>query len=229
MSNRLAVMNDGRVQQFDTPLGCYNQPANRFVAGFIGSPSMNFIDGHVTDEGLSTPYFDLAYATRQSAGTGEFEFDKSRSDRQEPPADEARADSGEAESTAPDGGATLETGREVTVGIRPEDVALLEAKDDLENPSEPFTASIDVVEPIGKEVFLYLLLEAREDSTADPAELLLSTPPNPDWNLEEMRQSSVDVCVDLARVHLFDPDTGDALVHGLTKDLDDASLDASAD
>jgi multiple sugar transport system ATP-binding protein len=38
-------MRDGRLQQFDTPLNIYNQPANRFVAGFVGNPSMNFITG----------------------------------------------------------------------------------------------------------------------------------------------------------------------------------------
>jgi multiple sugar transport system ATP-binding protein len=43
----VAVMNKGRVQQFDTPLNIYNQPANRFVAEFVGSPSMNFIDGRI--------------------------------------------------------------------------------------------------------------------------------------------------------------------------------------
>ena len=227
MSNRLAVMNDGRVQQFDTPLRCYNRPANRFVAGFIGSPSMNFIEGRTTDAGLSTPYFDLKYATK-AAETGAFEFDDDETDRRESTVDDTRSDRSAAESTAPDGGGALETGRDVTVGIRPEDVALLEAQEDLENPSEPFAASVDVVEPIGKEVFLYLLLEGRDDSTVDPAELLVSTPPNPDWDMEEMRRSTVDVCVDLARVHLFDPESGEALVHGLTKDLDDGSLNAAS-
>lgn len=43
MGDRIAVMNHGVVQQCDTPLNLYNHPANMFVAGFIGSPSMNFI------------------------------------------------------------------------------------------------------------------------------------------------------------------------------------------
>jgi len=38
-------MNQGKLQQFDTPLDIYNRPANRFVAEFVGSPSMNFFDG----------------------------------------------------------------------------------------------------------------------------------------------------------------------------------------
>ena len=44
MGDRLAILNDGELQQIGTPLECYHEPANEFVAGFIGSPSMNFID-----------------------------------------------------------------------------------------------------------------------------------------------------------------------------------------
>jgi multiple sugar transport system ATP-binding protein len=47
LASRVAVMSKGRLQQFDTPLNIYNHPANRFVAEFVGSPSMNFIDGRV--------------------------------------------------------------------------------------------------------------------------------------------------------------------------------------
>jgi multiple sugar transport system ATP-binding protein len=47
LASRVAVMKKGRVQQFDTPLNIYNHPANRFVAEFVGSPSMNFIDGRI--------------------------------------------------------------------------------------------------------------------------------------------------------------------------------------
>jgi multiple sugar transport system ATP-binding protein len=42
LASRVAVMKKGRLQQFDTPMNIYNQPANRFVAEFVGSPSMNF-------------------------------------------------------------------------------------------------------------------------------------------------------------------------------------------
>ncbi|WP_018099647.1 ABC transporter ATP-binding protein [Sinorhizobium meliloti] len=45
MSDRIAIMNAGVLQQFDTPMEVYRKPANRFVAGFIGSPQMNFLPG----------------------------------------------------------------------------------------------------------------------------------------------------------------------------------------
>ena len=47
LAHRVAVMREGRLQQFDTPINIYNRPANRFVAEFVGSPSMNFIEGRV--------------------------------------------------------------------------------------------------------------------------------------------------------------------------------------
>ena len=54
LSDRIAVMRDGVLQQYSTPDETYSRPANRFVAGFIGSPRMNFIDGDLTVEEGST-------------------------------------------------------------------------------------------------------------------------------------------------------------------------------
>lgn len=50
MGDRIVVMKDGFVQQVDSPLNLYNYPANKFVAGFIGSPAMNFIEGKIIRE-----------------------------------------------------------------------------------------------------------------------------------------------------------------------------------
>ena len=60
MGDRIAILNDGVLQQFATPLETYHAPANRFVAGFIGEPSMNFFDvnledGRVVGDGLDYP------------------------------------------------------------------------------------------------------------------------------------------------------------------------------
>jgi multiple sugar transport system ATP-binding protein len=53
MGEKIIVMKDGFIQQIDTPLNIYNSPSNKFVAGFIGSPSMNFIEGKLfNDEGI---------------------------------------------------------------------------------------------------------------------------------------------------------------------------------
>src|SRR5437762_1371654 len=50
LGDRIVVMKDGVIQQADTPLMTYNHPANRFVAGFIGMPPMNFFDGTIRSE-----------------------------------------------------------------------------------------------------------------------------------------------------------------------------------
>ena len=52
MADRIAVMKDGVLQQFDTPMHTYDFPANLFVAGFIGSPAMNLIKGAIDSSGL---------------------------------------------------------------------------------------------------------------------------------------------------------------------------------
>lgn len=57
LGDRIAVMKDGNVLQFDSPLNIYNNPANKFVAGFIGSPSMNFLNGKIIKKEGSL-YFD---------------------------------------------------------------------------------------------------------------------------------------------------------------------------
>jgi multiple sugar transport system ATP-binding protein len=51
LGDRLVIMNNGVVQQRGTPLQVYNRPSNRFVAGFVGSPSMNFLQGHLVADG----------------------------------------------------------------------------------------------------------------------------------------------------------------------------------
>jgi ABC-type sugar transport system ATPase subunit len=48
MADRIVVLRDGRAEQVGTPLELYNHPANRFVAGFIGSPQMNFLTARIT-------------------------------------------------------------------------------------------------------------------------------------------------------------------------------------
>jgi multiple sugar transport system ATP-binding protein len=52
MADRIAVLKDGRLEQFGRPLDLYNRPANLFVAGFIGSPRMNFLNGKIVSAGL---------------------------------------------------------------------------------------------------------------------------------------------------------------------------------
>ena len=60
VADRVAVMHKGRVEQFDHPQAIYERPASLFVAGFVGSPAMNFFPGTLTDTGLRLPFGEVA-------------------------------------------------------------------------------------------------------------------------------------------------------------------------
>jgi multiple sugar transport system ATP-binding protein len=63
MGDRIAILDDGRLQQVGTPLECYHEPANLFVAGFIGEPSMNFFEMEVQDNQLAGDDFVYPLST----------------------------------------------------------------------------------------------------------------------------------------------------------------------
>ncbi len=64
MGDRIVVMKDGHLQQLDTPQNLYDKPANMFVAGFIGSPSMNFMPGKVESDGEGLYIADAGFKLR---------------------------------------------------------------------------------------------------------------------------------------------------------------------
>ncbi len=77
LADRIAIMKDGLIQQLDTPHAIYNQPTNRFVAGFIGSPGMNFIDGVLEQKSdrwvfnagdITIPLTDYAFLQNPQSG-----------------------------------------------------------------------------------------------------------------------------------------------------------------
>jgi len=76
MGDRIAILNDGKLQQIGTPLECYHTPANQFVAGFIGSPSMNFLDVTADDGALINEEFryGLSMETAESLGPNGTEY-----------------------------------------------------------------------------------------------------------------------------------------------------------
>jgi multiple sugar transport system ATP-binding protein len=74
LGDRVAVMRAGRIQQVGTPAEVYERPVNLFVAGFIGSPAMNFLPGQLDGDRLCTPIGDLRLSgemcQRLEAGDG---------------------------------------------------------------------------------------------------------------------------------------------------------------
>jgi multiple sugar transport system ATP-binding protein len=65
MGDRIAVLDGGELQQIGTPLECYYEPANRFVAGFIGSPSMNQVEGRFTGDAIDVGAFEYPLTDEQ--------------------------------------------------------------------------------------------------------------------------------------------------------------------
>ena len=137
LGDRVAVMRNGLLQQVGAPQELYGSPLNLFVAGFIGSPSMNFMPATLEEGKLRTKLGDL-------------------------PVSDAVRRAAESEGTD----------REVIVGIRPEnfeDAALVTA--DSKDQGITFPATIDVVESMGSDVFVYFTLEGQDPTTLDNAEL----------------------------------------------------------
>ena len=126
MGDHIVVMYDGVIQQVATPQEIYHFPANKYVAGFIGSPAMNFIKGKIVEEGGSLIFKneDLSIQIPE----------------------------GKAKSLRTQG----YVGKEIIFGVRPEDI-----HDELvfldTAPNAKLTATIEVAENMGAELYLYLL------------------------------------------------------------------------
>lgn len=134
LGDRIVVMKDGRIQQADAPLTVYNYPANRFVAGFIGMPPMNFFDGVVKEaEGR------LVFEERPAAKTGDLTIQPGGFRLIVP----AHLESGLRRAV----------GRHLVLGIRPEHLHLRPVSG---VESVAVMMHINVIEPLGHEMDVYM-------------------------------------------------------------------------
>jgi multiple sugar transport system ATP-binding protein len=131
MGDRICVMKDGRIMQVATPLELYNKPENVFVAGFIGSPPMNFFKGRLQK-------------STTSAGLLEFVETNDKAAPVRVTLDAALSAKGAAHA-----------GKEIIFGIRPEDV-LDTGTSTAPNPAHTTEVKVEVSEPMGAETYLYL-------------------------------------------------------------------------
>jgi multiple sugar transport system ATP-binding protein len=168
MGDRIVVMKDGLVQQVDTPLNLYHGPVNRFVAGFIGSPTMNFFSGMLVNGDT------LAFREESSSFTLPL-----------PAAQHQHLRSF--------------AGGKVVLGIRPEHIAPGPGKT-AKGHSQQVT--IDVVEPVGNEVFAYFSTGSGQTFVA---RLSSDAPPSV--------QTVCDLSFDTSKLHFFDVESGVTL-HG---------------
>ena len=160
LGDRVVVMRDGLVQQVGEPLDLYNSPANRFVAGFIGSPAMNFATVKMTDGD--------GRLTAKNAGL-ELEVPQSHIERLK-----------------------SHIGREVTIGIRPEN---LHVATDSDPAGFTFPSKVEVVEQLGSEI----LLDVRVGGDTMVAAV--------DPTIRARVQDQIRLAVNPARLHFFDAHT----------------------
>jgi multiple sugar transport system ATP-binding protein len=179
MGDRIAVLNAGIIQQLGTPQELYDTPANLFVAGFIGSPAMNFFSGRLTRAGGGA-----VVTVGQGAEARPLTLEGRAAER--------------LTGQAPAGG------RDVVLGIRPEDLRAGEG-----GPGKTLVGTVDVVEHLGNEQLVHLqiagaLVPEGAESRGVTARLEPSVP--------VPLGGQISLIVDTARAHVFDPTTSNAFV-----------------
>ncbi|SNR36274.1 carbohydrate ABC transporter ATP-binding protein, CUT1 family [Haloechinothrix alba] len=162
MGDRVAVLNEGVLQQCDSPRALYQRPANAFVAGFIGSPAMNIREFAVHDGHARIGDRDVEVSDELRAALADEGLDR------------------------------------VLLGFRPESV-------DLVGPSEGFTASVQLVEELGADAYLYCSI-AGTDHAGDPDIVTRIDPARPPRVGE-----TVHLRVRAGHEHAFSPVTGERL------------------
>ena len=164
MGDRIVIMKDGLIQQVGAPLEVYAHPQNQFVAGFIGSPAMNFIPCTVSSKDgqlfFTNPGLNLVVPSSRAKALAAY------------------------------------AGKPVTMGVRPEE--LREA-----TPQDPantvFDAMVEVVEPIGHEIYL--------DVQAGPVELIARVSPDTPAKVGQ----KIKLAATVEKLHAFDPQTEKAI------------------
>jgi len=185
LGDRVAVMRDGKIQQIGTPQSLYDDPANLFVGGFIGSPPMNFVPARIDGDRLELPFGSAELPERLRWALG-------------------------------NGGAPSE----LFAGMRPEhidDAALVPERD----AQLRFRARVDLVESMGSELFLHFAGAAESQAVATlmgdlpgdgagpgAAQVIARVPVASRAAIGE----EIDLVLDVERLKLFDPSSGESLV-----------------
>ncbi len=161
MAEKIIILKDGIIQQIGKAQEVYDYPDNVFVAGFIGSPAMNFLDATVTDQmTFKGNIFELGITDKIKKIIKDNKL----------------------------------AGKEVIIGIRPED---LEDSNFVQGTSRSntITANIEVTEPMGAEIYIYIDMEG----------ILVTARVNPKSEYKSGEKGTL--FVDLDKIHIFDKKT----------------------
>ncbi len=160
MGDRIVVMKDGFIQQVGAPMDVYNHPTNQFVAGFIGSPAMNFFPGRlIADSGLWVDMKDFRIKIPDHKTSVYKNYE----------------------------------GREITFGIRPEDIYLRPQPEN--GHMQEVEAVVEVVEPLGSEI----IIELSAGNHTFTARVEPQT--------EAKTHNKVKAYFDMEKFHIFDAET----------------------
>jgi multiple sugar transport system ATP-binding protein len=192
MGDRVAVMRAGRLQQVDSPQVLYDNPVNQFVAGFIGSPSINLVESELerSDGGLWVRFgehrlpIDSKLVSRHSAIENY-------------------------------------VGKTIQLGIRPEDFEDLALEPDTP-PEQRLKTVCDLTEPLGSEVLVHFTVSATGvvteaaqaegiagDPTLEQGKTRMVARVSPRTRIAE--GSEIELAVDTTRLYFFDPETAEAI------------------
>jgi multiple sugar transport system ATP-binding protein len=164
MGDKIVILKDGEVQQIGAPMELYGNPLNKFVAGFIGSPAMNFINGKIVQSDklyfvIENLNIKLALETMNSRKLQQYRD------------------------------------KEITIGIRPEDILLSSEKSIIGDIS----VQVEVVEPMGNETLLYFTLQETQ----------MIARGNPNQQYKSGNNYSMQINKD--KIYFFDKESGTTL------------------
>ena len=188
MGTRIVVMKDGFIQQVDAPQKLYDYPANVFVAGFIGTPQMNFFDAILT-------------------GTKDKVFVEFQGQKLQLPKEKV--------SKIINLEDYLNTGKQIVFGVRPEDFhdeeSFVKA-----NPNSLINVRVDVVEKLGAESLLYCAFAELNNSdqieslVAEHVQLIAKV----DSRSTTAINTKIDLGINLLHTHMFDKETELSILEG---------------
>jgi multiple sugar transport system ATP-binding protein len=183
MGTRIVVMKDGFMQQVDTPINLYDYPVNQFVAGFIGTPQMNFFTGKLV--GTKSKVYVQFGLEKIALPKDKVELivnlDK-----------------------------YLNTDKEIVFGIRPEDIHDDERMVK-ESGNPVIEVKVDVVEALGSETLLYCKTRTDEVEEEGTIKSIVDDVSNLTAKVDSRSATkagdTVKVALDIAHCHLFDKNT----------------------
>lgn len=167
LGDRIVVMRDGKIHQVADPVTLYERPNNRFVAGFIGSPPMNFLSGKIIVQ--ADDYFFQAKGVKLLLLPQQEEKVAAYRDK------------------------------DILMGIRPEDIYDKIFAQDARSEFT-VTATVDVVEPMGSEIYLYMNAGVNN---------FVARVSNQDT---ATTNQDLQIVFDMSKAHFFDPKTDEAII-----------------